>query len=62
MTNELRHILEGTGGATEKNLIQTALLYLRESQTASGKIEKSEFVDKKDEVKHLLLLLQCHLP
>jgi Serine/Threonine/Tyrosine Kinase found in polyvalent proteins len=54
MTYELRHILEGTGGATEANLIQTALLYLRESQTASGKIEKPEFVRKEDEVKHLI--------
>lgn len=51
MTDELRYILEGTGGVTETNLIQTALFYLREGQTTSGKIEKSEFVCKEDEVR-----------
>ncbi|MBB3840320.1 hypothetical protein FHS57_004340 [Runella defluvii] len=53
MTDELRHILEGTGGITETDLIQTTLFYLRKGQTASGKIEKSKFVNKEDEVKHL---------
>ncbi|AYQ34780.1 hypothetical protein [Runella sp. SP2] len=53
MTDELRHILEGTGRITETDLIQTTLFYLRKGQTASGKIEKSKFVNKEDEVKHL---------
>jgi hypothetical protein len=62
MTDELRHILEGTDGTTETNLIQAARFYLRESQTASGKIEKSEFFDKEDEVKHLITFAsQYHL-
>lgn len=62
MTDELRYILEGTGGVTETNLIQTALFYLREGQTASGKIEKSEFVRKEDEVKSLITFAsQYHL-
>lgn len=51
MTDELRHILEGTSRITETDLIQTTLFYLRKGQTASGKIEKSKFVNKEDEVK-----------
>jgi mevalonate pyrophosphate decarboxylase len=62
MNNELRNIISGTGEITARNLIQTALFYLRESKTTSGKIEESELVNKKDEIERLFLLAdQNHL-
>jgi hypothetical protein len=62
MNNELRNIISGTGEITARNLIQTALFYLRESKTTSGKIEESELVNKKNEIERLALLAnQNHL-
>jgi hypothetical protein len=53
MNDELRNIISGTGEITTRNLIQTALFYLRESKATSRKIEESEFVNKKNEVEQL---------
>jgi hypothetical protein len=51
MNDELRNFISGTGEITARNLIQTALFYLRESKTTSGKIEESELVNKKNEIR-----------
>jgi Serine/Threonine/Tyrosine Kinase found in polyvalent proteins len=55
MSDELRNIISGTGKIATRNLIQTALFYLRESKTTSGKIKKSELVNKKNEIERLVL-------
>jgi hypothetical protein len=61
MNNELRNIISGTGEITARNLIQTALFYLRESKTTSGKIEESELVNKKNEIERLVLFANRNL-
>lgn len=50
MYYELRNIIEGIGESPKGNFIQTALFYLRKSERASGTSEKSEFINKKDEI------------
>ena len=62
MSDELRNIISGIGEITARNLIQTALFYLRESKTTSGEIEESELVNKKNEIERLALFAnQNHL-
>jgi Serine/Threonine/Tyrosine Kinase found in polyvalent proteins len=53
MYHELRNYIDGISNNSERNFIKTALNYLRKSKGASGKIEKSEFFNKEDEVKIL---------
>ena len=55
MYYELRNIIEGFGESPKGNFIQTALFYLRKSETASRTSEKSEFINKKDEVNNLIV-------
>ena len=45
-TNLLTRAIEAANG----NLIQAAFLYLRASQTASGNLEKTKLITKKDEI------------
>ena len=62
MSDELRNIISRTGKIATRNLIQTALFYLRESKATSGKIEESELVNKKNEIERLVLFAnQNHL-
>lgn len=61
MNDELRNIISGTGEIAARNLIQTALFYLRESKTTSGKIEESELVNKKNEIERLVLFANQNL-
>jgi hypothetical protein len=55
MYYELRNIIEGIVESPKGNFIQTALFYLRKSETTSRAFEKSEFVHKKDEVENLII-------
>ncbi|MEA5258815.1 hypothetical protein VB264_13545 [Arcicella aquatica] len=55
MTDELRDIITGIRKIAERNLIQTALDFLRESERASGKIKSSKLINKEDEVSDLIL-------
>jgi hypothetical protein len=55
MRDEIRHILSRIGEATERNLIQTALLHLSTSESASRTPQKAEFISKKDEIEVLSL-------
>jgi Serine/Threonine/Tyrosine Kinase found in polyvalent proteins len=55
MNHELRNIISGIGKIAERNLIQTTLFFIRESERTSGTIEKSELVHKEDEVEKLTL-------
>lgn len=43
MEHELRNIITGISKVTKGHTIQTALRYLRESKTTSGKTQESEF-------------------
>ena len=56
MTDEIRYILEGIGGITKRNLIQTILVYLSAGQTTSRATEKAEFVSKEAEAERLAVL------
>ena len=49
MDYELRNIISGIGEIAETNLIQTSLFFIRESESTSGEIEKSELVSKENE-------------
>lgn len=53
MNHELRNIIAGIREITERNLIQTTLFYLRESEKTSRKIEKPELLTKKGEIEIL---------
>lgn len=55
MNHELKNIISGINEVTERNLIQTALIFVRESERTSREIEKSQFFNKEDEVKVLEL-------
>lgn len=55
MTDELRDIITGIRKIAERNLIQTALHFLRESERTSGKIKSSKLINKEDEVSDLIL-------
>lgn len=55
MNDEIRHILTGIGSDTEKDLIKTALTYLRTSQTAGRTAEDTNVVSKEDEARYLIL-------
>jgi Serine/Threonine/Tyrosine Kinase found in polyvalent proteins len=55
MNHELRNIISGINKVTKGNLIQTALIFVRESERTSREIEKSQFFNKEDEIKALEL-------
>jgi hypothetical protein len=55
MRDEIRNILSRIGEITDRNLIQTALLYLSRSQSTGRAAQKTELLSKKDEVKLLTL-------
>ena len=50
MTNGYPEILTRAFEAANGNLIQTAFFHLRASQAASGAVEKTELINKKDEI------------
>lgn len=53
MKDEHIDILTRAIEAANGNLIQTAFFYLRASQASSRNLEKTEFIDKKDEINSL---------
>jgi len=53
MKDEHIDILTRAIEAANGNLIQTTFFYLRASQASSRNLEKTEFIDKKDEVNSL---------
>ncbi len=60
MTDGLRNIITGISEATERNLIQTTLNFLRKSKNASGKIKESKLINKEDEVIYLTNFANQH--
>ncbi len=54
MNHEIRNLISGIGTTSERNLIQSALFFLRKSEGASRTFEKSEFFNKEDEIEKLI--------
>lgn len=55
MNHEIRNVISGNSRNSERNLIQTALFFIRDGKRASTKIEKSEYLNKENEIKKLVL-------
>lgn len=55
MTDEIRHILAGTGPNSTTNLIEAALAYLRTGQTTGRAVEETERFSKEKEAAYLNL-------
>lgn len=53
MNHEIRNVISGDNRSSERNLIKTALFFIRDGKRASSKIEKSEHFDKENEIKKL---------
>jgi Serine/Threonine/Tyrosine Kinase found in polyvalent proteins len=54
MNHELRNLFARISTNTERNLIETTILYLRKSKGTGREVEKSELDIKKDEAKCLI--------
>lgn len=55
MNHEIRNVISGNSRSSERNLIKTALFFIRDGKRTSAKIEKSEHFDKENEIKKLVL-------
>ncbi|GGD47305.1 hypothetical protein GCM10011514_09120 [Emticicia aquatilis] len=55
MNHEIRNVISGNSRNSERNLIKTALFFIREGKRASIKTEKSEYFNKENEIKKLIL-------
>lgn len=53
MNHEIRNVISGNSRNSERNLIQTALFFIRDGKRASAKIEKPEYFDKENEIKKI---------
>jgi len=55
MNYEIRNVISGNSRSSERNLIKTALFFIRDGNRASTKIEKAEYLNKENEIKKLIL-------
>lgn len=53
MRDEIRDIFSRIGEVTERNLIQTALLYLSTSESTGRTAQETKHLSKKDEIELL---------